>query len=80
MTSALHTAAQAAPIARMDMMDHTGHMRTGGAFIDTNMSMARSYWYIIAALCGFMFCLRINKFIETRARYALSPAFLPIET
>ena len=68
-------AAPAALTARMDMTDmdmtdHTGHTRTGGAFVDTNMDLARSYWYIIAALCGFMAVLRIVKMIETRARYA----------
>ncbi|KFY08405.1 hypothetical protein V492_06253, partial [Pseudogymnoascus sp. VKM F-4246] len=42
------------------------------AFVDTNSSMARSYWYIIAAVLGFTALLRIFKIAETRSRLRLA--------
>ena len=49
-------------------MDHSGHVRTGGGFLDTNKSIAESYWYIIAAICGFGLLLRGLRILETRSR------------
>ncbi|OBT39942.1 hypothetical protein VE00_09437 [Pseudogymnoascus sp. WSF 3629] len=42
------------------------------AFVDTNSSMARSYWYIIAAVLGFTALLRIFQIAETRTRLRLA--------
>lgn len=45
------------------------------AFVGTNSSIARSYWYIIAAVLGFTALLRIFQIVETRAKLVLpSPA------
>lgn len=41
------------------------------AFVDTNSSIARSYWYIIAAVLGFTALLRIFQIVETRAKLVL---------
>lgn len=43
------------------------------AFVDTNSSMARSYWYIIAAVLGFTALLRIFQIAETRTRFVGPP-------
>lgn len=45
------------------------------AFVDTNSSMARSYWYIIAAVLGFTALLRVFQIAETRTRL-VSPQVL----
>ncbi|ELR04190.1 hypothetical protein VC83_03096 [Pseudogymnoascus destructans] len=42
------------------------------AFVHTNSSMARSYWYIIAAVLGFTALLRIFQIAETRTRLRLA--------
>ncbi|KFX96299.1 hypothetical protein O988_05385, partial [Pseudogymnoascus sp. VKM F-3808] len=42
------------------------------AFVDTNSSIARSYWYIIAAVLGFTALLRIFQIVETRAKLRLA--------
>ncbi|KFZ05864.1 hypothetical protein V501_07951 [Pseudogymnoascus sp. VKM F-4519 (FW-2642)] len=42
------------------------------AFVDTNSSMARSYWYIIAAVLGFTALLRVFQIAETRTRLRLA--------
>ncbi|KFY61383.1 hypothetical protein V497_02984 [Pseudogymnoascus sp. VKM F-4516 (FW-969)] len=42
------------------------------AFVDTNSSIARSYWYIIAAVLGFTALLRIFQIIETRTKLRLA--------
>ena len=39
-----------------------------GAFVATNSSLARSYWYIIASVLGFTAILRIFQIAETRTR------------
>lgn len=55
-------------------MGHSGHASTGGPFVVTNSSMARSYWYIIASVLGFTFVLRICKVFEMAARIRLAKA------
>ncbi|KFY19198.1 hypothetical protein V493_08083, partial [Pseudogymnoascus sp. VKM F-4281 (FW-2241)] len=42
------------------------------AFVKTNSSMGRSYWYIIAAVLGFTALLRILQIAETRTRLRLA--------
>lgn len=43
------------------------------AFVKTNSSMGRSYWYIIAAVLGFTALLRILQIAETRTRLVAPP-------
>lgn len=49
-------------------MDHSDHVRTGGGFLPTNKAIAETYWYIIAAICGFTLLLRGALYLETRSR------------
>lgn len=44
------------------------------AFVDTNSSLARSYWYIIAAVLGFTALLRVFQIAEARTRLVTLPA------
>ncbi|KFY96395.1 hypothetical protein V498_02713 [Pseudogymnoascus sp. VKM F-4517 (FW-2822)] len=58
------------------MMDHSGMgmdmSSDSAAFVKTNSSMARSYWYIIAAVLGFTALLRVVQIAEARTRLRLA--------
>jgi hypothetical protein len=70
----------ATPKAKMGMDMNMGMgmdmSSDSAAFVDTNSSMARSYWYIIAAVLGFTALLRIFQIAETRTRL-VAPLPLP---
>lgn len=67
--------------AHAKMMDHSGMgmdmSSDSAAFVKTNSSMARSYWYIIAAVLGFTALLRVVQIAEARTRLVLFP-MLPV--
>lgn len=58
---------------RMDMGMGMDMSSDSAAFVDTNSSLARSYWYIIAAVLGFTALLRIFQIAEARTRLVALP-------
>ncbi|KFY82298.1 hypothetical protein V500_10648 [Pseudogymnoascus sp. VKM F-4518 (FW-2643)] len=57
---------------RMDMGMGMDMSSDSAAFVDTNSSIARSYWYIIAAVLGFTALLRVFQIAEARTRLRLA--------
>lgn len=42
---------------------------SAAGFVTVNSALARTYWYIIAAVLGFMLLVRILHFVQARIRW-----------